>query len=285
MIATDSHSGLFDQFRELVAYRYLISNLVIRDLKVRYKNSVLGIAWSMVNPLLMMLIYTVVFTILAGGMNVAVPPVFILAGLLPWNFFSGTVTVATHSFVSNAHLIKKVYFPREVLPLSVTLSNLVHFLVALPVFFIMALLMNVPGAEGGSFFPVILWLPLIILVEAIFTLGVSLILATANVFYRDAGIITETLMMAWFFVTPIFWDYEVTLNRTYTILNMELPISRLAFILNPMASLTAAYRDALYYGRPLAIDFFLRTAVTAILVLIVGYWIFRRANWRFGEEL
>lgn len=285
MIATERHSRLFDQLRELVAYRYLVSNLVIRDLKVRYKNSILGIAWSMVNPLLMMLIYTVVFTILAGGMDVAVPPAFILAGLLPWNFFTGTVMVATHSFVGNAHLIKKLYFPREVLPLSVMLSNLVHFLIALPVFFGLAAIMDIPGAEGGSFFPYLLWLPLIILVEAVFALGVSLILATANVFYRDAGIITETLMMAWFFLTPIFWDYEVTLSRTYTILNIEIPISRLAFILNPMASLTAAYRDALYYGRPLAVDFFFRTAVTAVLVLIVGYWIFRRVNWRFGEEL
>ena len=285
MIATERHSRLFDQLRELVAYRYLVSNLVIRDLKVRYKNSILGIAWSMVNPLLMMLIYTVVFTILAGGMDVAVPPAFILAGLLPWNFFSGTVMVATHSFVGNAHLIKKLYFPREVLPLSVMFSNLVHFLIALPVFFGLAAIMDIPGAEGGSFLPYLLWLPLIILVEAVFALGVSLILATANVFYRDAGIITETLMMAWFFLTPIFWDYEVTLSRTYTILNIEIPISRLAFILNPMASLTAAYRDALYYGRPLAVDFFFRTAVTAVLVLIVGYWIFRRVNWRFGEEL
>ena len=129
MIATERDSRLFDQLRELVAYRYLVSNLVIRDLKVRYKNSLLGIAWSMINPLLMMLIYTVVFTILAGGMDVAVPPAFILAGLLPWNFFTGTVMVATHSFVGNAHLIKKLYFPREVLPLSVMLSNLVHFLI------------------------------------------------------------------------------------------------------------------------------------------------------------
>ena len=285
MIALERHTRLVSQLRELVAYRYLISNLVIRDLKVRYKNSILGIAWSMVNPLLMMLIYTVVFTILAGGMDVAVPPAFILAGLLPWNFFAGTVTVATSSFVANAYLINKVYFPREVLPLSVMLSNLVHFLIALPVFFGLAAIMNIPGAEGGSFLPYLLWLPLIILVEAAFTLGVSMILATANVFYRDAGIITETLMMAWFFITPIFWDYEVTLSRTYTILNIEIPISRLAFILNPMASLTAAFRDALYYGRPLAIDFFLRTAVTSVLVLIIGYWIFRRVSWRFSEEL
>lgn len=286
MTVTKSHNnGLGDRLRELVTYRYLISNLVIRDLKVRYRNSILGIAWSMLNPLLMMLVYTVVFTILAGGMEVAVPPAFILAGLLPWNFFAGTVTVATHSIVGNSHLIKKVYFPREALPLSVMLSNLVHFLIALPVFFGLAAIMNVPGAEGGSFFPQILWLPLIILVEAAFALGISLILATINVFYRDAGIIMETLMMAWFFVTPIFWDYEATLGATHTLLGIDIPISRLAFILNPMASLTAIYRDALYYGRPLALDFLLRTALTCLLVLVIGYWIFQRQSWRFGEEL
>jgi len=277
--------GLIGRLRELVAYRYLIGNLVIRDLKVRYKNSILGIAWSMLNPLLMMLVFTVVFTVLAGGMEVAVPPAFILSGLLPWNFFAGTVAVATHSFVGNAHLIKKVYFPREVLPLSVTLSNLVHFLIALPVYFGLAILMGIPGAEGGSFFPHLLWLPLIILVEVIFALGISLVLATINVFYRDMGIIMETLMMAWFFVTPIFYDFEKTLGVTRNILGMEIPISRLAFILNPMASLVAAYRDAMYYGRPMALDFFLRTALTAVIVLAVGYWVFQRFSWRFGEEL
>lgn len=285
MMLSESQGGFVGRLRELVTYRYLISNLVIRDLKVRYKNSVLGIAWSMLNPLLMMLVYTVVFTMLAGGMNVAVPPAFILAGLLPWNFFSGTVTVATHSVVTNAHLIKKVYFPREVLPLSVMLSNLVHFLIALPVYFALAMIMGIPGAEGGSYFPFVLWLPAIVLVEAIFALGVSLVLSTINVFYRDAGIIMDTLMMAWFFVTPIFWDYEATLGNSYVLLGMEIPISRLAFILNPMASLTAAYRDAIYYGRPMAIDFFLRTAMTAVIVLIIGFWIFHRLQWRFGEEL
>ena len=218
-------------------------------------------------------------------MDVAVPPAFILAGLLPWTFFSGTITSATRSLVDSSHLIKNVYFPREVLPLSIMLSNLVHFLIALPVYFGLALVTGVPGVEGGAFFPYILWLPLVILVEAAFALGVSLILAAINVLYRDAGIIMDTLMMAWFFVTPVVWDYEVTLARTYSIMGVDVPISRLAFILNPMASLTAAYRDILYYGRPLALDFFLRTALTAGLVLLFGYWVFRRLNWRFGEEL
>lgn len=285
MIDTWRQSALAARLRELYAFRYLIGNLVIRDLKVRYKNSVLGIAWSMFNPLLMMAVYTVVFTILAGGMDVAVPPVFILAGLLPWNFFSGTVSAATQSVVGNSHLIKKVYFPREVLPISVTLSNLVHFLLALPVYFGMALLMGIPGAELGSYWPHLLWLPLIISVEVIFALGVALITSTINVFYRDMGIILDTLMMAWFFVTPIFYDFEKTLGATHTILGVDIPISRLAFILNPMASLTAVYRDAMYYGRVLGLDFLLRTALTALVVFCIGFYVFQRNSWRFGEEL
>lgn len=271
--------------RELIDYRYLVSNLVKRDLKVRYKNSILGVAWSMLNPLLMVIIFTVVFTILAGGLEVAAPPAFILAGLLPWNFFAHTVTVATHSFVLNSHLIKKIYFPRETLPLSVMLSHLVHLLIALPVYFALAIILGIPGAEGGSFFPHLLWLPAILTVQAAFALGVSLITATINVFYRDMGIIMETLMMAWFFVTPIFYDFEKSFGATRLVLGVEVPISRIAFILNPMASLTAAYRDAMYYGRPLALDFFLRTAVTSVLILAAGYWLFQRLNWRFGEEL
>lgn len=285
MIALDKQPGITARLRELVAYRYLVLNLVVRDLKVRYKNSVLGIAWSMLNPLLMMVVYTVVFTTLAGSMDKRAATAFILSGLLPWEFFAGTVNAATHSIVGNAHIIKKVYFPREVLPLSVMLSNLVHFLIALPVYFVLAALLGVPGVEGGSFFPHLLWLPLIIVVEAVFALGVSLILSTIHVFYRDMGIILGTLMMAWFFVTPIFWDYEATLGVTRVIFGLEVPISRLAFILNPMASLIAIYRDVMYYGRSIALDFLLRTALTSFVVLVIGYLVFQWQSWRFGEEL
>lgn len=285
MITSSKPAGLGARLRELLSYRNLIGNLVIRDLKVRYKNSLLGIAWSMLNPLLLMLVFTVVFTILAGGMNVAAAPAFILSGLLPWNFLSGTVIGATNSIVGNSHLVKKVYFPREALPLSVMLSNLVHFLIALPIYFILATIMGVPRVTGGAFFPYLLWLPAIILVQAAFALGVSLFLSAINVFYRDTSIVMEVLMQAWFFVTPIIYDFEKTLGTTQVIFGVEIPISRLAFILNPMASIIAAYRDAMYYGRLLALDFFLRTAVTALIVLLIGYWVFSRLNWRFGEEL
>jgi lipopolysaccharide transport system permease protein len=277
--------SLTARLRELIAYRYLVHNLVARNLKVRYKNSLLGVAWSMLNPLLMMLVFTVVFTILAGSMDVAVPPAFILAGLLPWTFFAGTITAATRSLVDNAHLIKKVYFPREALPLSIMISNLVHFLIALPIYFILAIAFGIPGAEQGAFWPYLAWLPVIIAVQAIFALGLSFFTATVNVFYRDMEIVMDTLILAWFFVTPVFYDFTKSFAATHVILGAEVPVSRIAFILNPMASIIAAYRDAIYYGRMIAPDFFLRTAITAVVILVVGYWFFQRHNWRFGEEL
>lgn len=286
MTTFEQHPSLQTRLRELFHYRYLIGNLVSRNLKTRYKNSVLGIAWSMLNPLGMMLVFTLVFTVLApGGMDVEAPAAFILAGLLPWNFFSGTVVAATSSLVDNSNLIKKVYFPREVLPLSVLLSNLVHFLIALPLYFLLAILMGIPGAEGGNFFPFLLWLPVIVVVQAMFILGFSLITATVNVFYRDMSIVMDTVILAWFFMTPVFYDFSETLASTQHFLGMDIPLSRIAFILNPMASIIAAYRDSIYFARPIDDLFLLRTGLTALIFLVMGFWFFHRYNWRFGEEL
>jgi lipopolysaccharide transport system permease protein len=285
VVTTGARLSLIARLRELVSYRYLVQNLVARNLKVRYKNSLLGVAWSMLNPLLMMLVFTVVFTVLAGSMAVEAPPVFILSGLLPWTFFAGTVTAATRSVVDSSHLIKKVYFPREVLPLSIMLSNLVHFLIALPIYFVLAIIFGIPGAEHGTYWPYLAWLPVIIFVEATFALGLSFFTAAVNVFYRDMEIVMDTLILAWFFVTPIFYNFVETFSATRVIFGVEVPISRIAFILNPMASIIAAYRDAIYYGRMIGLDFFFRTAITSVVVLVIGYWFFQRYNWRFGEEL
>ncbi|MFN2219502.1 MAG: ABC transporter permease, partial [Anaerolineae bacterium] len=125
---------MIDRIRELYYYRELIRNLVIRDLKVRYKNSVLGILWSLLNPLLMTIVFTVVFTLMLRS-DIPDYPVFFMCAYLPWSFLSDTVVGGTNSIVGNSHLIKKVYFPREVLPLSDVLSGLVNFLLALVVLF------------------------------------------------------------------------------------------------------------------------------------------------------
>jgi len=266
------------RLRELWNYRELIRNLVVRDLKVRYRNSVLGIAWSWVNPLLMMLVYTMVFDFLAGRSNLPDFHIFVLCALLPWNFFSASVGGATTSIVSNGHLIKKVYFPREILPISIVISNLVNFIIALPVFFALA------AISGARLTPWALLLPIPILVQLAFCIGICLILATINVFYRDTQVIIGVLMMAWFFVTPIFYPITQVPREAHVFgitFNAQLWLRRL----NPMASIIASYRDLLYRGAPTGLDFLLRTAATALIVLIVGYMVFLHYSPRFGEEV
>jgi lipopolysaccharide transport system permease protein len=240
---------------------------------------VLGLAWSWLNPLLMMLVFTVVFTVFnRAPRDIPHYPVYILAGILPWNMFSASVVGATASIVGSSYLIKKVYFHREVLPLATVLSNVINFVLALPVFFVTAWIL------GVRLTPWVLLVPVVLLVQVIFSVGVGLILATLNVYYRDTQIIMEVLMLAWFFVTPIFWDARV-LPETYLWLGITLPVQRLVYILNPMASIIASYRDTLYWGTQPALDFFARSAVTAVIILIVGYLVFHRSSSMFAEEL
>lgn len=270
--------SLWPQMIHLWQYRELIYNLVVRDLKVRYKGSILGVLWSLMNPILMMIVFTIVFTVMTPMASVDKFPVFLLCGLLPWNFFSASVMGATTSIVGSGGLIKKVYFPREILPLSMILANLVHFLIAMVVLFVMIFLYQIPLTIW------IFYLPFMILIQIIFTLGISLFLATINVFYRDTQQIMDVLMLAWFFLTPIFYPLDI-LPKNYELWGIDLDVWRLLYILNPMASLIANYRIVLYHGAPPALDFLARTTLTALLVLFIGWYVFNRFSWRFAEDL
>ncbi|MHB9032271.1 MAG: ABC transporter permease, partial [Anaerolineae bacterium] len=227
------------KLRELRSYRELLYNLVVRDLKVRYKNSVLGFLWSLLNPLLLMLVFTTVFTVMLPNLSVPKFPVFVLCALLPWNFFNTSVIGSINSIAGNGHLIKKVFFPREILPLSVVLSNFCNFVLALPVLILFLILFKVPITIW------LIWLPIIMAIQIIFTTGISLIVSTINVFYRDTGIIMEVIMQAWFFLTPVVYPLEV-LPEWRTVLGLAVPVRRLTYILNPMASIIASYRSVLY---------------------------------------
>jgi len=262
---------------ELFRYRELLYNLVVRDLKVRYKKSALGVGWSLLNPLFMTLVFTVVFTVMQPS-GIRQFPLFVLCALLPWDFFRSSVTRATGSIIESAHLVKKVYFPREVLPLSIVLSNLVNFVLALFVLFGMMAVLRAP------FTLCLLYLPLLILTQILFSAGIALFLSTVNVFYRDTQHIIEVLMLAWFFVTPVFWDHTILPERA-PFLGIVWPVQRLTFILNPMASLISAYRDILYFGRNIDIYFLSRTVATALAFLVLGYWVFVRYSKVFGEEV
>jgi len=175
-------------------------------------------------------------------------------------------------------LIKKVYFAREVLPLSTVLANLVNFLLALLVLFLMMLLLKAPFTIW------ILLLPLVIAAQLAFILGWAFFLSTATIFYRDVPMVMDVVMLAWFFLTPIFYPVSI-LPQSREIFGMVLDIQRLAYILNPMASLVASYRVILYHGAPPARDFLLRTTVTAIAFLIAGYLFFIRYKRSLAEEV
>lgn len=255
--------------RELFAYRELVKNLVVRDLKLRYRNSALGFIWCLLNPMLMMTVFTLVFTVLLTNNTIQHFPVFILIGILAWNLHATALLGALNAIVGNAPLVQKVYFPREVLPVAAVLSNTVNFLLSLLVLFGMIALYRI-DLSGA-----VLLLPVVILVQVVFTAGVALFLSAVNVYYRDTASILETLMLAWFFLTPIFYRIEDVF-----------PVySRLMYVLNPPASFIAAYRDILYYGTVTNLDFFSRTAVTSLVVLVAGYLFFRRMSRGFSEAL
>lgn len=263
---------------ELLRYRELIVNLTIRELKARYKSSVLGFFWSLLNPLGMMLVFTIVFTVMMPSYAIEKFPIFLLCGLLPWNFFSAGVMTGTNSIISNGNLVKKVYFPRAALPIASVLANLVNFLLALLVLFVVLIVFQT------KFSPYFWLLPVVILIQSCFVAGMALILGTLNVFYRDTLMVMDIVMLAWFFLTPVFYPIEI-LPRSFTLLGLTLDVHRLAYIFNPMASLISTYRDLLYWGYRTDLDFFLRTAVTALAVLAFGFWFCIRYSDRFSEEI
>ena len=273
-----------DKIREIFAYRNLLKNLVIRDLKARYKNSVLGILWSLLNPLLMMTVYTVLFTILIPNEDVEKYPIFILVALIPWQFHTGTMMNSTGSIVNNSAIIKKVYFPRILLPTASLLSNFVNFLLASLILLILLY------AFGIGLTIHALWVPLILITQIIFLLGLTYVFSTLQAFYRDTLLILEVGLLAWFFLTPVFFLF-FRFGEQAEIWGIVFNPARLMRWVNPMASIIDGYRTVLWGNigsngpgpmDPLAL---LRTFVTAVLVFIIGYTVFSRSEHLFGEKL
>lgn len=257
------------RIRTLWHYRELLYSLVARDLKVRYKSSVLGFLWCLINPLLMMAVFTLVFTILLGNRSIENFPVFVLIGVLAWNLNTTAVMGALGSVVNNANLVMKVSFPRELLPLSAVLSNTVNFLLSL----VALLSMMVVFRMGIT--PWVLLFPVVLLSQVCFMGGLGLAFSAIHVYLRDTGIIMETLLLAWFFLTPVFYRME-DLFPAY---------ARWMYWLNPMASYISSYRLIFYSGDALGLDFLLRSLVTSVAVLLAGYLVFTRLSKGFGEVL
>jgi len=261
--------------REALGYHELLRNLLVRDLKVRYQGSALGFLWSLLRPLLVIAVLIAVFQ---GLLETSVPHfgLFIVIGVFVWTYTADALASGVRSVVHNAALVKRVYFPRELLPASAVLAHGVHFLLAL-----LLVLPLVPLA-GLPLTPQLLWLPSLLVFQTAFVLGIALLLAALNVFYRDIEAALDPLLFAWFFATPILYDLETVFSREWLGINL----GWLVHALNPMASFITSYRLVIIGGGA-APDpaFMLRTYLTALAVLAVGYAVFKRVEPRFGEEL
>lgn len=260
---------MVSQAVEVVRYRSLVANLVAKDLKVRYKSSILGFFWSLLNPLLMMLVFTFVFTQLLGETTPDFP-VFVLIGLLAWNWTATSVSAGTTALIDNAALINKVYFPRMLLPISVVASNMANYVLAIPVLFVFMAIYRM------DFTPWLLYLPVIVLVQATFLTGLVLILSAIHIYFRDTTVLVGVGLTAWFFLTPIFYRVEDVVDPV---------LVSWMYWLNPMASIVAELHTILYYGGVPDPLFMARTFMTSFVMLVLGFLLFSRVSRHLGEHL
>ena len=247
-------------FLDIFRYRELIKTLVGRDLKVRYKKSVLGYAWTWLDPLMTMFTFILVFDYILK-MKVPNFPVFLLTGLVPWTFFNNSVNGSVNSMISSAGLIKRVYYPREIFPLTLTLGNGVNM------FLSMLVLIPVALAFGIQLTPKLLLLPVPVLFLFMFTYGLGLAFACLNVFLRDMSYIAPFVLRLWFYLTPIFYTVHDRIpDNLYNIY----------MFLNPMAVMLGLFRAAIM-NLPLPAPGHIASAFfTSVLVLLCGYLFFKK---------
>jgi lipopolysaccharide transport system permease protein len=263
---------LLSNFRHLLRYRALIQSLVARELTARYRGSVLGFFWSFVNPLLLLLIYTFVFT---RVMPIARPAidhfaVFMFCGILPWTWFSSSLLESSSVLISGGNLIRKVMFPAEVLPLVTVCAGLVHFCLGLVILagFIGYYRVGVTATD-------LLWLPVIVAVQWTLTAGLALMLSALTVHFRDVRDLLANLLTLWFFATPII----------YPLANAPADFRRF-LELNPFTHLAVAYQEVLFVKGPFRPGTgFAAVAIGSVIALIAGYFVFDRLRDTLAEEV
>lgn len=262
-----------DDLRNLLRHRQLIAALTARDLKARYRGSILGFFWSLANPLLLLGVYTLVFTKFFPQQVVDPYPLFLFSGILAWTFFAAAVLESTSSISSNAGLIKKVMFPAEALPLVVVLSHLVHFLAALPI--LLAAILAFAALGRFTIHGTILLAPLIMLLQALFVAGISMIVSSASVLFRDLRDIVANLLQLGFFMTPILYLIENIPSR---------PL-RAVLRVNPMTPFVVAYQDIFFFGRLPNLSDTVLMVLYAGVSLYLGFFVFDRLRDTLAEAI
>ena len=277
---TTANASLGGRVRDIARYRELLSNLVRKELKVKYKSSVLGFLWSLLNPALYLVVFYVVFSLILGS---GIPrfPIYMLSGLLVWNLFLVGLSGATGSVVGNAGLVNKVWFPREILPLSSIGAALVHFFLQSTVLVLGLVIFRHP--VGWTYLPLI---PLALVALLLVLTGLSLFLSAANVYLRDVQHLLELAMLAWFWLTPVVYEYELVVEKMGTLGWM--------YRINPVTSVVLAFQRAIYgtYGNVIHNFSFWWYARNLVIVGAIGLVLtalglraFGRLEGNFTEEL
>lgn len=267
--------------RDLLRYRELLVNLVRKELRVKYKNSVLGFFWSMLNPALYLVIFYIVFTRFLGA---SIPnfPIYLLSGLLAWNLWSGSLGGSVTSLIGNANLVTKVYFPREILPLATIGANLMNFFFQFVVLIAALVVFRYDvGAEA------LLLVPSALAVQLLMLVGATLCVAVLNVYFRDVQHLLELVLLAWFWMTPIVYQPAIIQAKDPWLFRI--------YLLNPMSAVVLAFQRGIYgqvdgvsIGGASVAWYMQRlgyVAIGATILVAVGWAIFRRLESRLAEEL
>lgn len=255
-------------FKEIYTYREMIYNLVHRELRGKYKGSVLGFAWTFINPLLQLGVYTIVFSyILQSGIEKYY--LFLFVALIPWIFFSSSLSAGASCIRAQGNMVKKIYFPREVIPISFVVSQFVSMLLSFIVVIFVIMLSGI-----GFNFRAMLYLPLIMIIEFLLATGLILIISGLTVYFRDIEHLISIFIMLWQFLTPVMYDVTRVPERLLFIYN-----------LNPMTPIIVAYRDILYYKQIPHVSTLTSAVIFALVFLVVGFLLFGKLKQHFAEEL
>ena len=262
---------MFQNLRQLPRHRGLIQSLVTRELKARYRGSVLGFFWSFFNPLLLLLVYTFVFAyVMPPPRDIPNYALFLFCGILPWTWFSASLVESSNVLISGGNLIKKVMFPAEILPIVTVFSNLMHFLLGLPILVAFLIYFKAPLQLTE-----VIWFPAIVLVQLLLSLGLALILSALTVHFRDIKDILANVMTLWFFATPIIYPW----------FSAPGPIRRF-LDLNPFTHLAISYQEVLYFpGNFGHWKWLLGLGIGSVGLFLFGYFLFDRLRDSFAEEV
>lgn len=284
---------MLNELRELYRYRELLWTLVLRELRVRYKNSYLGFFWSLIVPLVTVAVLTIVFKRVMG-MVIPNYSAYVLAAFLPWMYFQTALLDSSQSVLAQIQLVKKVYFPREVLPLAAVLANLIHFVLALLVFFVYLL-----GYVRAPLMPSVALLPVLVFFQTLLIAGLSLVISCLNVFYEDTKYIVSIGLQLMFYLVPVIYFSEQVYHAQLASPELQHWIY-LVYHLNPIAMLMTAYRKILlppitvqqvgamqkqtFVSLPMDWGLLAVACIVSLVIFVLGYAFFNKRKWDFAEQ-